>query len=103
VTVHNVARWNGSAWSALGTGIDSRNATVQALAVMPNGDLVVGGYFTAVGDVTMSSIARWDGNAWNPLGTGLGGSVPVVRALLALPSGDLIASGASFPREKLPR
>ncbi|MBC7448328.1 MAG: hypothetical protein H7330_09740 [Hymenobacteraceae bacterium] len=43
----NIARWDGTSWQALGTGL---NNTVWTLAVAPNGDIVAGGDFTAVGD-----------------------------------------------------
>jgi hypothetical protein len=35
-------------WSALGTGT---NGQVQALTTLPNGDLVLGGFFTSAGGV----------------------------------------------------
>ena len=45
VLATNVAKWNGSAWSALGSGV---NGPVWALAVSGS-DLYVGGYFTTAG------------------------------------------------------
>lgn len=71
-------------------GIQGTNGDVYALATMPNGDLVVGGWFTAAGGVAASNIARWDGTSWSALGSGVDGSV---STLLALPNGDLIAGG----------
>src|SRR6185436_19755813 len=41
----NIAKWNGSSWSALGFGVSS---VVRALAVS-GGDLYVGGRFTSAG------------------------------------------------------
>src|SRR5207247_2376843 len=38
-----IARWNGSAWSSLGPGM---NDSVFALNLLPNGDLAAGGNFT---------------------------------------------------------
>jgi hypothetical protein len=43
---------------------------VQALAVLPNGDLVAGEGFLKAGDVTANSIARWNGGG--PLDSGVG-------------------------------
>jgi hypothetical protein len=43
---NNVARWNGTAWSALGTGT---NEVVLASATLPTGGVVVGGRFTQAG------------------------------------------------------
>ena len=58
VQVDRIARWNGTTWSPLGSGIGNLSATVEAIAVLPNGDLVVGGNFTTAGGVTVNSIAR---------------------------------------------
>jgi hypothetical protein len=87
-----IARWNGTGWSGLSTGmLGGRGCDVEALAVLPSGDLVAGGYFTSAGGVPANNIARWDGSAWAPLGTGMNGSV---SALALLNSGDLVAGGA---------
>ncbi|MFN5496843.1 MAG: hypothetical protein ACK5C3_09770, partial [bacterium] len=48
-TANRIARWNGSSWRQLGSGMDGG---VSALAVLPNGDLVAGGSFTTAGGVT---------------------------------------------------
>ena len=45
VAVDNIARWDGTAWSAYGSGTNGR---VQSLTQLPNGDLLVGGSFTIV-------------------------------------------------------
>jgi hypothetical protein len=93
----NIARWNGTSWSALGDGISAgpSDASVNALLVMPNGDLIVGGWFTSAGGVNANGIARWDGSSWSALGEGVtGGSVfTIVHSLALLPNGDLVASG----------
>jgi hypothetical protein len=64
--------------------------SVNALAILPGGDLVAGGRFTAAGPVSASRIARWDGAAWSPLGAGVNGSV---NALAVVPGGDLAIGG----------
>jgi hypothetical protein len=87
VAAKRVARWNGVAWSTLGSGMDN---TVYALAVLPNGDLVAAGSFLSAGGVSVSRIARWDGSAWASLGSGVNGTV---YALIVLPNGDVIAGG----------
>ena len=89
---NSIARWNGSAWSGLGSGFpyDDGNPPVYAVAVMPNGDVIAGGQFTAAGGVPASNIARWDGTTWSPLGPG---SPARVTSLLVLPTGELLAAG----------
>jgi hypothetical protein len=91
VSVNCVARWDGTSWSALGSGMSGViPPRVFALAVLPNGDLVAGGYFTAAGGVSAENIARWNGTSWSALGSGTNS---VVNALMVLPNGDLVAAG----------
>jgi hypothetical protein len=74
VTANNIARWDGTAWSALGSGV-SGNMDVRALAVFDDGngeDLYVGGYFYEAGGLTVNKIARWDGSVWSALDDGSG-------------------------------
>ena len=68
LTVDHVSRWNGSAWSALGSGTDG---TVWTLAIDGAGDLYAAGEFTTAGGDAASHIARWDGAGWSPLGSGI--------------------------------
>jgi hypothetical protein len=62
-----LAKWDGSAWSALGAGMDWQ---VNALAVSGT-NLYAGGYFTTAGGVPANYIAKWDGSAWSALGSGM--------------------------------
>jgi hypothetical protein len=95
VAANRIARWNGASWSPLGSGITATNSsgTVDALAVLPNGDLVAGGSFTTAGGVTVNRIARWNGTSWSPLGSGMSSTV---WALAVLPNGDLVAGVDSY-------
>ncbi|MBL9079613.1 MAG: hypothetical protein JNL08_19070 [Planctomycetes bacterium] len=92
VAAVDVARWNGTAWSALGSG---SNSVVYALATLPNGHLVAGGLFTTMGGVSASSIARWNGTTWSAMGSGLSSASGVsnVGAMRVLPNGDLVVGG----------
>jgi hypothetical protein len=86
VAASRVAKWNGTSWSPLGTGVD---ATVYALAVSGNdalgagmtggnvselavsgNDLYAAGGFRTAGGVTANGIAKWNGTSWSALGTG---------------------------------
>ena len=91
IQANRIARWNGTTWSTLGTGIDqSIVSRVNAIVEMPNGDIVIGGWFSTAGSVSANKIARWNGSAWSPLGTGMDANV---YALAALPNGQLVAGG----------
>ncbi len=85
LAANNIAKWNGSAWSALGSGM---NSSVVALAVSGT-DLYAGGEFTTAGGVSASRIAKWNGSAWSALGSGVNNSV----LALAVSGTDLFASG----------
>jgi trimeric autotransporter adhesin len=88
IAANRVARWNGSAWSALsgpsGNGVDD---TVWALASYDDGDgpaLYAAGLFTQAGGAPVERIARWDGSAWSslpdPSGLGLNGQAFALRS-----------------------
>ena len=94
ITTNCIARWNGTAWSGFGNGIDALapfGANVQALALLPNGDLIAAGSFNAASGVATANIARWNGTAWSALGTGTNGPV---RGLAVAANGDLYATGS---------
>ncbi|WP_170266836.1 immunoglobulin domain-containing protein [Brevifollis gellanilyticus] len=70
-TVNNIAKWNGTTWSALGTGIAGGFAPAVSDMTQFNGQVYVTGSFTTAGGVTVNSIARWNGASWSAVGTGL--------------------------------
>jgi hypothetical protein len=80
-----IAKWDGSNWSALGSGM---NGTVYALAASGN-DLYAGGHFTTAGGNPADRIAKWDGSSWTALGSGINNVV----AALAVSDSDLYAGG----------
>jgi trimeric autotransporter adhesin len=64
IQAQNIACWDGSAWHALGAGVNER---VFDLAFAPNGDLYAVGYFTEAGGLPARYAARWDGEQWHAL------------------------------------
>jgi len=88
VIANYVAKWNGSAWSALGSGT---NAGVLALALDGSGNLYAGGEFTTAGGAPANYVAKWNGSAWSALGSGTN---EVVSALALDGSGSLYAGGS---------
>ena len=59
-SANNIANWNGSGWSVLGSGNNGVNTTVSAIAVSGN-DVYIGGNFTRLGDGTSAKyIAKWN-------------------------------------------
>ncbi len=77
VPASRIAKWDGTRWSALGSGM---NSAVLALTVFDDGSgagpaLYAGGYFLTAGGITANRIAKWDGAAWSALGTGMNDQV----------------------------
>ena len=87
VVANGIARWNGSTWSALGSGMDN---WVEALALDSAGNLYAGGWFTTAGGVSANYIAKWNGSAWSALGSGMNNHV---EALALEGAGNLYAGG----------
>ena len=59
---NRIARWNGSTWSPLGSGMTGGPLAapkVSALTVRPNGELVAGGDFTTAGGSDSPCLARY--------------------------------------------
>jgi len=93
VVVNNIARWNGSSWQSLGSGVagGSNPSTIDVREMYEwNGDLYVGGDFTSAGGVPALNIARWDGTSWHAL---TGGGVNNDVYTLTEYDGELIAGG----------
>jgi hypothetical protein len=67
VNANYIAKWDGSAWSALGSGIAG---SAYALAVSGT-DLYAGGNFLMAGSVLANCTAKWDGSDWTALGSGI--------------------------------
>lgn len=100
VLANYIARWDGSIWATLGSGLDD---TVKALTVFDDGSgaaLYAAGEFTTAGGVGASGIAKWDGSNWTPLGSGLI-STPTNSGVLTLAvfddgSGAALYAGGGF-------
>ena len=70
VAANYIAKWDGSTWSALTTGV-SGGATPGVNAIAINGtDVYVGGGFTTAGSGPAMRIAKWNGITWSAVGTG---------------------------------
>lgn len=82
----NLARYNGSSYSTLGTG--GTNAAVRALR-SSGARLYAGGDFTQAGGAVARHAAVWDGTSWSEVG---GGTDAAVLALAAF-NGEVHAGG----------
>jgi len=90
--IQKIARWNGTQWLPLGTGVLGAGIyEVRSVLVTSAGDLIAGGTFSYAGSLPALNVARWDGTAWSPLGAGLDG---VVHVFAEMPNGDVLAGGS---------
>ncbi len=85
-----IAKWNGTDWAALGTGM---NGAVKTLVIDASGNVYAGGSFTSADAVANTAyIAKWNGSSWSGLGSGMSGGT-AVNALVQDSSGNLYAGG----------
>jgi hypothetical protein len=89
ISANNIAKWDGSRWSALGSGTDY---TINAIAMDASGKLYAGGTFDTAGGIFVEDhIAVWDGKSWNALHNPTCGDV---NALAVDLSGNLYVGGS---------
>lgn len=97
VAAAGVASWDGASWTGFGSGlvpglVGVFPGGVQALAQLPNGNLVAAGSFANVA----GGVLQWDGVNWSALSWGW---FITARTLAVLPNGDVVASaGGVFAR-----
>lgn len=70
--VLNIAQWDGTAWTALGDGL---NSGVFALALAPDSTLYAGGAFIVSGSISLRHVGKWNGTSWEPLGYGTNNTI----------------------------
>jgi trimeric autotransporter adhesin len=109
VDASGIARWDGVAWSPLGSGIplefNSHGfigccSNVHGFAE-DNGTVHIAGNFIQAGGVTLESIAAWDGTTWNPLEGGVStigctDCAPIVYSLARFGNPDTLYAAGTF-------
>ena len=78
--LNNVAKWTGTTWLALGSGL---NNLVTSFTIY-NAELVAGGKFDG-------KVKIWDGNVWNTVGVGLNNNVNALEVY-----NNLLIAGGEF-------
>lgn len=66
VAANNIAKWNGTAWSALGAGLSAQGTSI---CIADNGQIYVVGNFLTAGGISSPLCARWDRFQWRSVGT----------------------------------
>lgn len=92
-----VARWNGSQWAGLGSGINGNGALtcvdscdLRGMAIAQNGDLYISGEFEVFGLSGVQALAKWDGVTWTSIAADIDGDI---RELVFDNEGSLYVSG----------
>ncbi len=103
VSASRIAKWDGSSWSSLGSGLNSQAKCLVAHDDDGSGPhaaaLYVGGTFSTAGTTQAKGIAKWDGSTWSALGSGTTSSV---YSLLSIdmdeggPNSPLLFAGGTF-------
>lgn len=95
-SIHNIARWNGVNWSALGSNENNGvNKTVYTLADW-NNELYVGGNFDTADGQTTKNIARWNGEQWSSLQSGVYNPTSSSYVFSLLPTENYLYVGGRF-------
>jgi hypothetical protein len=98
-TLNNIAKWNGSSWTPLGSGTSGNFSDVSDLAVFDDGSgsaLYAAGRFTVAGGVAANLIARWNGASWSALGSGLNDFVVHALTVFDDGSGPALFAGGDY-------
>jgi len=97
VPANRIARWNGTSWSPLGSGIE---CCVLGLAVFDDGNgpaLYAGGNFSSAGGMPNTQrLARWDGSAWSSVGFGSSGTIAELLVFDDGANGEQLYLGGTF-------
>jgi hypothetical protein len=97
----HVAKWNGTAWSALGANTAGKDGwfptstTIDALTTSGSRVFASGTFINANADPLADFVAEFDGSSWKPVGSNGAGNGPLngnTRALTTF-GGDLVAGG----------
>ena len=98
-----IAKWNGSAWSALGTGITGDyDPSVDALTLTTDNQLYVGGRFTLAGGVAgTASFAKWTGSVWQSAAANGGDYFDGLKSLTMMGTDVLVGGGFESPFSRL--
>jgi alpha-tubulin suppressor-like RCC1 family protein len=91
VSASYIARWNGSAWSALGTGLST---SCYSITCDTSNNVYIAGDFGSAGGSTVNQVAKWNGSSWSAFNAGVPTSFIVYT--IALDSLNNIVVGGNF-------
>ncbi|EEF56972.1 hypothetical protein [Pedosphaera parvula] len=88
-------KWDGTNWTLLGrvSLLNSSIPQVNALVVDSDDNVYIGGYFEAVGSVSVTNLAKWDGTNWSAFG-----SQAPITAMTMDSAGNLYVANQGYSR-----
>jgi hypothetical protein len=98
----HVAKWDGSAWSAIGSDTSGANGwfpattSINGMTTFGSHVFVIGSFQNANGDSRADVVAFFDGSAWHPVGSNGAGDGPLNSSghVLAVFGAHLYAGGS---------
>lgn len=93
---NGIAKWDGSNWAPLGSGVSS--GLVWSMCSFDDGNgerLFVGGSFPGMNGMAANYIATWDGSSWASLGSGMNSSVTALT-VFDDGNGERLFAGGNF-------
>jgi hypothetical protein len=93
VTVNRIAKWNGTNWFALGSGV---TASCWDIAIDSANNVYAAGYYTTAGGIPANYIAKWNGTIWSTLidaNTGINGTNSILSAVAIDVVGNVYVGG----------
>jgi hypothetical protein len=73
--IRRIARWDGTQWSGLGTGMGLGGITQVYCMAVYNGELYIGGEFGSANGMSVNYIVKWNGTNFISIGTGADGYI----------------------------
>lgn len=93
LALNGVARWDGSNWYNLGSGLGNPFLTTSLAFDHSRNLLFIAGFFSSASGVSASNIAQWNGSNWSNLGSGLSN---IVSSIAVDESRGLLYAVGSF-------
>jgi trimeric autotransporter adhesin len=92
----NIARWDGAAWSPLGTGTNGPVHALSQHTADRGPELLIGGQFTTAGGFPAANLAAWNGSLWRAIEGGPNSPIFALASLETEKSVNRLFIGGSF-------
>lgn len=81
IVLNNIARWSGTTWEAMDSGMGMIYYPPHVRCMVQNGDKIyAGGMFISAGNTQQANLSCWKEGRWTPVGVGPSGEVKAVAS-----------------------